>query len=83
MAMGLACVTTDVPGCREVVDDGDNGFLVSPRNAEALADALAKLIGDASLRERMGRRGRERAEREFSDERVIAETLDVYREITG
>lgn len=83
LAMGLPCVTTDVPGCREVVTDGDNGFLVPARDAESLAEALAKLIDDASLREQMGRRGRVRAETEFSNERVIAETLNVYREMTG
>jgi glycosyltransferase involved in cell wall biosynthesis len=81
MAMGLPCVTTDVPGCREVVADGDNGFLVPARDAEALAKALAKLIGDPALRERMGHRGLERARAEFSNERVIAETLAVYRDL--
>jgi glycosyltransferase involved in cell wall biosynthesis len=81
MAMGLPCVTTDVPGCREVVADGDNGFLVPARDAEALAEALAKLIGDSALRERMGVRGLERAKAEFSNERVIAETLAVYRDL--
>jgi len=81
MAMGLPCVTTDVPGCREVVTDGDNGFLVPARDAASLAEAIAKLVDNAGLRERMGRRGRERAEAEFSDERVISETLAVYREM--
>jgi glycosyltransferase involved in cell wall biosynthesis len=81
MAMGLPCVTTDVPGCREVVTDGDNGFLVPARDAASLAEAIAKLVDDAGLRERMGSRGRERAEAEFSNERVISETLAVYREM--
>ena len=76
-------VTTDVPGCREVVRDGDNGFLVPARDEARLADALRRLVASASLRERMGRRGRERAEQEFSLDRVIRETLDVYRSAAG
>lgn len=80
-ASGRAIVTCDVPGCREVVRHQDNGLLVPPRDAGALADALERLILDAGLRRQMGRRGRERAEAEFSQERVIAETLAVYREL--
>jgi len=76
-------VTTDVPGCREVVRDGDNGFLVPARDDARLADALRRLVASGSLRERMGRRGRERAEQEFSLDRVIRETLDVYRSAAG
>lgn len=79
MAAGLPCVTTDVPGCREVVRDGDNGILIPPRNPEALADALTALLRDPEMRKRMGRRGRERVVAEFSEQRVIAETLAVYR----
>jgi glycosyltransferase involved in cell wall biosynthesis len=78
MACGLPLVTTDVPGCRESVTEGDNGLLVPPRDAGALAAALRRLIEDAPLRRRFGQRGRERAVQEFSDEAVIAETLKVY-----
>ncbi len=79
MAAGLPCVTTDVPGCRAVVTDGDNGLLVPPRDASALAQALHRLIGDADLRNQMGRRSRKRVEEEFTNERVIASTLAIYR----
>ena len=78
-ACGLPIVTTDAPGCSEVVRDGDNGFLVPVRDATALADALRKLIVSATLRSEMGRRSRERVLAEFSREQVIAETLAVYR----
>lgn len=81
MAAGLPCVTTDVPGCRSVVTDGDNGLLVPARDAYALCEALSKLIVDADLRQRMGRRGRTRAEEEFTSEHVIAGTLATYREL--
>jgi glycosyltransferase involved in cell wall biosynthesis len=80
-ACGLPIVTTDAPGCREVVRDGDNGLLVPVRAASALADALRKLIENAPLRSEMGRRSRERAVAEFSREQVIAETLAVYQEV--
>jgi len=79
-ACGLPIVTTDVPGCREIVRDGDNGFLVPIRNAAALADAIAKLLMDPVLRRRMGERGRQRVLEEFSQEQVIRETLALYRE---
>jgi len=77
-ACGLPIVTTDAVGCREVVRDGDNGLLVPVGDVQALADALRTLISDADLRTRMGQRSRARAEQEFSSERVIGETLQVY-----
>lgn len=80
-ACGLPIVTTDAPGCREVVRDGVNGLLVPVHDAAALAAALGKLIGDAELRRRMGEYSRLRAEKEFGLEAVIAQTLAVYREV--
>jgi glycosyltransferase involved in cell wall biosynthesis len=71
-------VTTDWPGCREAVRDGVNGFLVPPRDASALAEALRKLIVDPALRVRMGGEGRRMAEEEFNIQRVNAATMDVY-----
>lgn len=79
-ACGLPIVTTDAPGCREVVRDGVNGLLVPVHDAAALAAALRKLIDDAELCRRMGEQSRLRAETEFGLETVIAQTLAVYRE---
>jgi glycosyltransferase involved in cell wall biosynthesis len=79
-AAGKPIVTTDVPGCREVVTHGENGLLVPPRDAEALAEALAELIGDPTLRKRMGERGRRRAEQEFGIVSVVQHTLALYAE---
>ena len=79
-ACGLPIVTTDAPGCREVVHDGVNGLLVPVRDAAALAAALGKLIGDAALRRSMGAQSRLRAETEFGLDAVITQTLAVYRE---
>jgi glycosyltransferase involved in cell wall biosynthesis len=80
-ACGRPIVTTDMPGCREVVHHGVNGLLVPPRAAAALADALRRLLLDPALREAMGRRGRERAVAEFSVERVVEATLQVYANV--
>lgn len=79
-AAGRPIVTTDVPGCREVVLDGENGFLVPPRDAISLAAALVKLILDAALRRRMGSAGRARAETLFDLNFVIRQTLSLYEE---
>lgn len=80
-ASGRPIVATDVPGCREVVRQGDNGLLVPRGDASALAAALRKLIGDAALRRSYGARGRIMAEAEFSLDAVIGQTLNLYREM--
>ena len=80
-ACGRAIVTTDAPGCREIVREGENGLLVPVRNGKALADALRLLIESAPLRALMAAKGREIAVAEFSVERVVNETLGVYREL--
>jgi glycosyltransferase involved in cell wall biosynthesis len=78
-ACGRPIVATDVPGCREIVRHNDSGLLVPAKDSRALANALRQLVTDPALRERMGRRGREIAAQEFGLERVVAETLAVYR----
>lgn len=80
-ACARAIVTTDAPGCREIVRHGENGFLVPVRDSKALAGALQKLIEAPELRARMGARGREIAVAEFSDKKVVAETLSIYRQL--
>ena len=80
-ACGRAIVTTDAPGCREIVREGENGLLVPVRDSKALADALKLLIESAPLRALMAAKGREIAVAEFSVERVVNETLGVYREL--
>jgi glycosyltransferase involved in cell wall biosynthesis len=80
-ACGRPIVTTDVPGCREVVRHEENGLLVPTRDPVALAAALRRLIMSPALRDFLGRRGREIAVAEFGLERVIAETLAVYGDL--
>jgi glycosyltransferase involved in cell wall biosynthesis len=79
-AAGRPIVTTDTPGCREAVRDGDNGLLVPPRDARALAQQLARLIADPQLRQQMGARGRVLAQQQFGAEQVIRQTLALYAE---
>jgi len=81
-ACGLPIVTTDVPGCREIVVDGENGFLVPARNSDALATALQRLLTNPALRQQMGALGRIKAETQFSSERIVAETLAVYEALS-
>jgi glycosyltransferase involved in cell wall biosynthesis len=77
-AMGKPIVTTDVPGCREVVQDNVNGFLVPARDPIALAAALEKLLLQPELRKSFGNAGLELV-KDFCEKNVIAATVDVYR----
>jgi len=79
-ASGRPIVTTDVPGCREAVIDGDTGMLVPPRDSLALANALEKLIMDRDLRIRMGRRARQVCEEQFGIDSVVTRTLKLYEQ---
>jgi glycosyltransferase involved in cell wall biosynthesis len=74
-------VTTDTVGCREVVRQGENGYLVPVGSTVELADALQLLLEDSALRNRLGTRGREIAVQEFAVERIIVETQAVYEEL--
>lgn len=78
---GLPIVTTDAPGCREVVRHNDNGFLVPVKSVIDLAGALQRLIEDPELCRRMGVRGREIAVAEFAIEKVVAETMALYEDL--
>ncbi|GIU83689.1 MAG: glycosyl transferase [Acidimicrobiales bacterium] len=80
-AMALPLVVTDVRGCREVVDDGVNGFLYPPGNVAKLVEILSALVADEAKRQRMGAASRRKALAEFDQRRVITTTLDVYREL--
>ena len=76
MATGRAIVTTDVPGCRETVVEGDNGFLVPPRDPVALAKAMRRFITRRELAITMGARSRRVAEQRFDVHRVNAAMLE-------
>jgi glycosyltransferase involved in cell wall biosynthesis len=75
MAMGRAIITTDAPGCRETVVDGENGFLVPVKDSEKLAEAMMRFVEQPELVERMGRRSREIAEEKYDVHKVNAVML--------
>ena len=80
-ACGRPMVAADVSGCREIVKDGLTGLLVPPGDAGGLADALERLARDPDLRRRLGATARDLVEREFSEEVVVAQTLELYRSL--
>ena len=82
-ASGCALVTTDVPGCREVVTHEVDGLLVPVKDGAALADAIERLVRDPALRRRLGAAARHKAVTEFDERIVIARTLDVYAELVS
>ena len=80
-AAGLPIVTTDVPGCREIVEDGVNGLLVPVRQVTPLIEAIRYLHERPGERNRMGAAGRAKALKEFDQRIVFEQTLAVYREL--
>lgn len=81
MACGRPIVTTDMPGCKDLLVDQKNGLLVMPKDSIGLAESLSKLVLDRSLCQEMGSEGRRISEKEFSVKQVIGETLVVYDEL--
>jgi glycosyltransferase involved in cell wall biosynthesis len=75
MAMGRAIITTDSPGCRETVIDGENGFLVRPRDADHLFATMMRFVNASELAAKMGRASRELAERKYDVREVNADVL--------
>ena len=82
MAAGVPVVATDIPGYREVVSDGVEGLLVPPRDPEALAAALVRVLRDPALAARLGEAGRERA-RTFDWPVVVDRLEELYRRAIG
>lgn len=80
-ACGLPLITTDAPGCREVVSDGVDGLLVPVKDAAALSSAILRLRDEPELRRRLGAAARAKALAQFDERSVIERTLGVYREL--
>lgn len=70
MAMGRPVITTDMPGCRDPIEEGGNGYLVPPRDADALAQAMTRFVKEPALIEEMGQRSRELAEEVYDVRKV-------------
>jgi len=83
MACSRAIVATRAGGIPEIVDDGRNGVLVEPRDHRAMAREIVRLLGDESLRQRMGSAGRALVADRFSVDRMVAETAAVYARVAG
>jgi glycosyltransferase involved in cell wall biosynthesis len=76
-AMGKPLIATDVPGCRDVVDEGKTGYLCEARSAKSLAAAMLKMLETpVAARRAMGENGRRKVEQEFCESRVVAEYLE-------
>jgi len=81
MAFGLPVVATNVGGLPEVVQDGVTGILVPPKDPNALADVIVRLLRDPELRKRLGNAGRERVLSEFRTDHIVDQTLKVYESV--
>jgi len=79
MAMGRAIITTDAPGCRETVREGENGFLVPPRDADSLFDAMMRFVDEPDLARTMGAASRRLAEAKYDVRQVNADLLRYAR----
>ena len=78
---GLPLVTTDAPGCREIVQHDVNGLLVPIKDAAALAAALRRLCQEPATRQRMGHASRAKVLAEFDERIVFEQTQAVYEEL--
>lgn len=83
MRAGLPVVASHVGGISEAVEEGISGFLFPPGDVEALQCCLGKLLDDPSLRQSMGEAGRKRFLKYFTLDRMVEETIAVYRSVTG
>ena len=81
MAASKPMVATDVGGCSQAILHGETGLLVPPRNPLALADAIEQVICDLELARQMGDKGRQRVQRHFTMDAMIARHLALYREL--
>jgi glycosyltransferase involved in cell wall biosynthesis len=80
MACGLPVVTTGISGIPELVEDGSNGLLVPPDDADAVAAALLRLHDDPALAARIGAAGRETVARRFDGETLARQLAEIFRD---
>lgn len=80
-AIGRPVITSNSVGCKETVIDGETGFLIQPKDVDALTEKLALLISDSELRKQMGQKAREYAEKYFDIDVVKQRHLDIYNEL--
>jgi glycosyltransferase involved in cell wall biosynthesis len=78
MACGVPVISTPVGSIAEIVQDGETGLIVAPENAAALRGAIERVLGDGSLRERLGAKAREAALQRFGEDHMVDRMLDVF-----
>ena len=83
MAAGLPCVTSDVPGSRDVIEPGRSGLLAAAENVESLSQALTSLASSPSTRQDLGVAARQRIEKDYSIQTEVHRHETLYREVTG
>ena len=80
-SMGKPIITTDTPGCRDIIENGKNGILVPTKDVESLIQAVMKLINNPELRRKMGVKSRKKARKEFNEKIVVDQTMKVYERL--
>jgi glycosyltransferase involved in cell wall biosynthesis len=79
--MELPLITTDMPGCKEVVQDGWNGLLIPPKNTQALATAILQLLSSQEQRTLMGKRSKLHVHKHFSLDQVADTYANIYHRV--
>ena len=82
-ALKLPLITTDTPGCRETILDGENGYLIEPRSSAALTEAVLKLLESPQKRRELGQRSYELMKERFELSIVTAAYAELYRSTLG
>lgn len=80
---GKPIITTNRPGCNDIVMDGENGLLIPERDSQALAGAILSLLNDPQKMDQFGKRGRELVLEEFSEDIVVSKTMKLYDKLLG
>lgn len=81
MAVGLPVITTHVGGIPDIIKDGENGFLIQPRDVDALKEKILMLVNNKELREEMGRKNRELVKEKYSWDKIAEKIREVYDEV--
>jgi len=81
MALGKPVIATDGGGTKELVVESETGFLIPQKSPDQLTEKIERLLNDEALRDRMGRKGREKIKKEFLLEKMVKEHIDLYNRV--
>ena len=81
MAIGRPIITTNIPGCKKCVIEGQNGYLIPIKDPVKLSKKIEKLINDKPLREKMGKNSRTLVEKDFTLDKVVNQTFELYNNV--